>query len=146
MSEIRQEKSSQKRSQRQSKTALALGVQAVARGPLDMSMPKSPFSKQLDERIDMLGLLVNSEEQGEAVSDFLRHFDYLQQEYIRPLFEEAGDINFMREYQITPDDGEHPDHYALIRLMASMVEQCQPDKSPNLSSEDLMQMSHIAGR
>lgn len=109
----------------------------------------SPFSKQMEERIDMLALLGDtgdSEIRDEAIVDFLRHFEYLQHEYIRPLFEEEGDIHFMPEYVITHDDAEHPDHYALIRIMASMIEQCQPDRAPHLSDEDLTQLSHIAGR
>lgn len=107
----------------------------------------SPFSKQLEERIDILALLQeDSEIKHEAITDFLRHFEYLQEEYIRPLFEEPGDIHFIPEYVITAGDDDHPDHYSFMRLMASMVEQCQSEEKRHLSEEDLQQMKHIAGR
>lgn len=146
--------SESKREEFRSKTQSRTQLVTPTRPQLDGALPmreltlalNSPFSKQLEERIDILSLLADSEVRDEAIVDFLRHFEYLQQEYIRPLFEEEGDIHFMPEYVITHDDDEHPDHYALIRLLASMIEQCQPDKAPNLSEEDLVQMSHIAGR
>lgn len=128
---------------REHKTAIK--TKTLPLGKMTLAL-NSPFSRQLEERIDILNLLGNSPVRDEAISDFLHHFEYLQEEYIRPLFEEEGDVYFTPEYVITSDDHEHPDHYGMIRLMASMIEQCQPEKSPNLTEEDMSQMRHISGR
>lgn len=131
---------------RDSQASPAGEKQGLPIGEITLAL-NSPFSKQLEERIDILSLLQdNSETLTEAVSDFLHHFEYLQEEYIRPLFEEEGDIYFMPEYEITSGDDDHADHYSFVRLLASMVEQCQAKKAPNLSAEDLQQLKHISGR
>ncbi len=100
-----------------------------------------PFSAPLAEHLDPIHLLGE-----EAHESFLQRFEYLQNEYLKSLYADDGDIYFVPEYQLTIGDAEHPDHYALIRLMASMVGQCQPDKAPNLSEDDFNQLSHISGR
>lgn len=100
-----------------------------------------PFSAPLAEHLDPINLLGE-----EAHESFLQRFEYLQNEYLKSLYADDADIYFVPEYQLTIGDAEHPDHYALIRLMASMVGQCQPDKAPNLSEDDFNQLSHISGR